>query len=233
VLARAGIGSRRKCEELISAGRVTVNGRVAALGDRVEPDTDHVEIDGSPVVIRDDLVYYLVNKPARVVSTAHDPEGRTTVIDLVPAEPRVFPVGRLDWDTEGLLIVTNDGELTNLLTHPSHGVEKQYLAEVEGVPTRAALRALRDGVDLEDGRTAPAQASLVQEHADGAAITIVIHEGRNRQVRRMLDAVGHPVRRLVRTRIGPIADRSLAPGEWRVIAPDEVRALYAAATHGK
>jgi 23S rRNA pseudouridine2605 synthase len=233
VLARAGLGSRRKCEELISAGRVTVNGRVASLGDKVEPDTDHVEIDGAPVVIRDDLVYYLVNKPARVVSTAHDPEGRTTVLDLVPAEPRVFPVGRLDWDTEGLLIVTNDGELTNLLTHPRHGVEKQYLAEVEGVPTRAALRALRDGVELEDGPTAPAQVSLAQEHGDGAAITIVIHEGRNRQVRRMLDAVGHPVRRLVRTRIGPIADRSLAPGEWRVVAPDEVRALYAAATHGK
>jgi 23S rRNA pseudouridine2605 synthase len=233
VLARAGIGSRRTCEELISAGRVTVNGRVAVLGDKVERDTDQVELDGSRVVIRDDLVYYLVNKPERAVSTAHDPQGRKTVLDLVPPEPRVFPVGRLDWDTEGLLIVTNDGELTNLLTHPSHGVEKQYLAEVEGVPTRAALRTLRDGVELEDGRTAPAEASLTQAHGGGAAVTIVIHEGRNRQVRRMLDAVGHPVLRLVRTRIGPIADRSLAPGEWRAITPDEVRALYAAATHGK
>jgi 23S rRNA pseudouridine2605 synthase len=233
VLARAGIGSRRTCEELISGGRVTVNGRVAVLGDKVEPDTDQVELDGSRVVIRDDLVYYLVNKPARVVSTAHDPQRRTTVLDLVPPEPRVFPVGRLDWDTEGLLILTNDGELTNLLTHPSHGVEKQYLAEVEGVPTRATLRTLRDGVDLEDGRTAPAEASLTQERGGGAAVTVVIHEGRNRQVRRMLDAVGHPVLRLVRTRIGPIADRSLAPGEWRAITPDEVRALYAAATHGK
>jgi 23S rRNA pseudouridine2605 synthase len=212
---------------------VTVNGRVAVLGDKVERDTDQVELDGSRVVIRDDLVYYLVNKPERAVSTAHDPQGRKTVLDLVPPEPRVFPVGRLDWDTEGLLIVTNDGELTNLLTHPSHGVEKQYLAEVEGVPTRAALRTLRDGVELEDGRTAPAEASLTQAHGGGAAVTIVIHEGRNRQVRRMLDAVGHPVLRLVRTRIGPIADRSLAPGEWRAITPDEVRALYAAATHGK
>ena len=145
----------------------------------------------------------------------------------------MFPVGRLDWETEGLLVLTNDGDLTNLLTHPRFGVEKEYLAEVEGVPSRAALRRLREGVELEDGMTAPAEARLTQERGDSAAIEVVIHEGRNRQVRRMCDAVGHPVRRLVRTRIGPLADRQLAPGSWRLLTPSEVRALYSAAIAGE
>jgi 23S rRNA pseudouridine2605 synthase len=228
VLARAGLGSRRACEALIAAGRVTVDGGVAVLGRRVDPDRDRIELDGVPVVTRADLVYYLLNKPARVVSTADDPEGRPTVVGLVPAEPRVFPVGRLDWDTEGLLLLTNDGDLTNRLTHPRHGVEKEYLAEVDGVPTRGELRQLREGIDLEDGPTAPAEVQLVQEGDGIAAITIVVHEGRNRQVRRMCEAVGHPVRRLVRIRIGPVTDRKLAPGVWRELRPDEVRALYAA-----
>lgn len=232
VLARAGIGSRRACEELIADRRVTVNGEVAVLGRRVDADGDRIELNGVPVVTRAGVVYYLLNKPANVVTTASDPEGRPTVVELVPSEPRVVPVGRLDWETEGLLVLTNDGDLTNLLTHPRHGVEKEYLAEVEGVPSRGALRRLRDGVELDDGVTAPAQARLVQSHGDGAAIAIVLHEGRNRQVRRMCDAIGHPVRRLVRTRIGPIADRSLAPGKWRALRPDEVRSLYAAAGPG-
>ena len=149
-------GSRRACEELIAEGRVTVDGVVAVLGRRVDPATSHVEVDGVPVVLRDDLVYYLLNKPAGRVTTARDPQGRPTVLDLVPAEPRVFPVGRLDFDTEGLLVLTNDGDLTHRLTHPSHGVRKTYLAEVEGVPSRAALRSLREGVMLDDGATAPA-----------------------------------------------------------------------------
>jgi 23S rRNA pseudouridine2605 synthase len=228
VLARAGLGSRRACEELIGDGRVEVNGEVAALGRRVDPEQDRVTVDGVTLPVRPGLVYYLLNKPAKVVTTADDPQGRPTVVGLVPAEPRVFPVGRLDWDTEGLLLLTNDGELAHGLTHPSRGVPKTYLAEVAGVPGRAALRRLREGVDLDDGRTAPARARLTQTTPTGSALEIVIHEGRNRQVRRMCEAVGHPVRRLVRTRFGPLRENRLAPGEWRVLTPAEIRALYEA-----
>ena len=228
VLARAGLGSRRACEELIEDGRVEVNGEVATLGRRVDPEHDRITLDGATIPVRSGLVYYLLNKPAKVVTTASDPEGRPTVLDLVPGEPRVFPVGRLDWDTEGLLLLTNDGDLAHGLTHPSRGVPKSYLAEVSGAPGRAALRKLRDGVDLDDGRTAPARAQVAQTTPTGAAVEIVIHEGRNRQVRRMLEAVGHPVRRLVRIRIGPLSDHRLAPGQWRPLEPAEVRALYAA-----
>jgi 23S rRNA pseudouridine2605 synthase len=229
VLARAGFGSRRAAEGLIAAGRVAVDGEVAHLGRRVDPSQQRITVDGIPVVARDDLVYYLLNKPARVVTTARDPQGRATVLDLVPLEPRVFPVGRLDFETEGLLLLTNDGELAQLLSHPRHGIEKAYLVEVEGVPSRAVVRRLRDGVALEDGRTSPARVRLVQPRGGAAALEIVIHEGRNRQVRRMCEAVGHPVRRLVRTRIGPISDRRLAPGAWRPLRAREVRALYEAA----
>jgi 23S rRNA pseudouridine2605 synthase len=228
VLARAGFGSRRACEELIGEGRVEVNGEVAALGRRVDPEHDRVSVDGVALPVRPGLVYYLLNKPARVVTTAHDPEGRPTVIDLVPGEPRVFPVGRLDWDTEGLLLLTNDGDLAHGLIHPSRGVPKTYLVEVAGVPGRAALRRLREGVDLDDGPTAPARARVTQTTPTGAALEIVIHEGRNRQVRRMCEAVGHPVRRLVRTRFGPLRDHRLAPGQWRALTSSEIRALYEA-----
>lgn len=222
VLAAAGFGSRRACEELIAEGRVTVDGAVAELGNRVDPETAQVEVDGVPVSVRPGLVYYLLNKPRGVVTTASDPQGRRTVVDLVPAEPRVFPVGRLDADTEGLLILTNDGDLTHRLTHPSYGVEKEYLAEVEGgAPTPGQLRQLRTGVELEDGVTAPAKAAAVPPRG----VRLTIHEGRNHQVRRMCEAVGHPVVRLVRTRIGPLADRRLKPGEWRELTTDEVRAL--------
>jgi 23S rRNA pseudouridine2605 synthase len=225
VLARAGLGSRRAAEALIAAGRVRVNGEVAHLGDRADPGTDRIEVDGVMVGVRPGLVHYLLNKPAGVVTTASDPHGRPTVVGLVPAEPRVFPVGRLDAETEGLLLLTNDGELAHRLTHPSFGVEKEYLAEVDGRPTRGALRRLREGIDLEDGRTAPARASLVGDRL----LRITVHEGRKRQVRRMCEAVGLPVRRLVRVRIGPITDRRLAPGEWRALRQDEVRALERAA----
>ena len=209
---------------------MTVDGEVARLGQRVDRRQARVEVDGVPVVVRDDVVYYLLNKPRRVVTTARDPEGRPTAVDLVPAEPRVFPVGRLDYDTEGLLVLTNDGDLAQLVTHPRHGVEKAYLAEVTGVPSRASLRRLREGVTLDDGPSAPADVRLVQSRGDESALEIVVHEGRNRLVRRMCDAVGHPVRRLVRTRIGPISDRRLAPGAWRALRPPEVQALYAAAS---
>ena len=224
VLARAGIGSRRVCEDLIAEGRVTVNGEVALLGRRVDTEHDRVEVDGVPVGVRPDLVYYVLNKPSGVVTTAADTHGRPTVVELVPREPRVFAVGRLDTDTEGLLLLTNDGDLTHRLTHPSFGVEKEYLAEVDGTPSRGAIRQLREGVLLEDGMTSPAKASLQPPNL----LTIVIHEGRNRQVRRMCEAIGHPVRRLVRTRVGPITDRTLKPGEWRSLTQAEVRDLQTA-----
>ena len=225
VLAQAGLGSRRTCEDLIERRRVRVNGEVAVLGRRVDPEVDVVEVDGAQIGVKAGLVHYLLHKPAGVITTVSDPQGRPTVVDLVPAEPRVFPVGRLDGDSEGLLLLTNDGDLTHRLTHPRYGVDKEYLVEVEGDPSRGALARLRDGVDLEDGRTAPAKVAQL----DARLLRITIHEGRNRQVRRMCEAIGHPVLRLVRTRIGPVADRSLKPGEWRALTQDEVRALERAA----
>lgn len=228
VLARAGFGSRRAVEELVAEGRVTVNGEVIVLGGRVDPENDLVEVDGVAIPVRSGLVYYLLNKPRGVITTADDPQGRPTVLELVPEEPRVFPVGRLDYDTEGLLLLTNDGELTHRLTHPSFGVEKEYLAQVEGEPTRGTVRRLREGIELDDGPTAPATVALVAP----STLRIAIHEGRNRQVRRMCAAVGHPVVRLVRTRIGPVADRSLPPGQWRLLDVVEIHEL-ARAVAGK
>jgi 23S rRNA pseudouridine2605 synthase len=221
VLARVGIASRRAAEELIARGRVTVNGDIAELGRRVDITADRVELDGTPIPIAPGLVHLLLNKPRGVLSTADDPQGRRTVVDLVPSQPRVFPVGRLDQDTEGLLILTNDGELTHRLTHPSFGVEKEYLAHVQGRPSRGALRRLREGVELDDGPTAPAEAGLVAPNL----VRLVIHEGRNRQVRRMCAAIGHPVERLVRTRIGPLTGRKLKPGAFRELTVDEVLEL--------
>jgi len=225
VLARIGVGSRRVCEDLITAGRVTVNGEVPVLGRRIDPSVDEVELDGVPLPVTPGLVHYLLNKPVGVVSTAEDTHGRPTVVSLVPPEPRVFPVGRLDMDSEGLLLLTNDGGLTHRLTHPSFGVPKEYLVEVEGVPSAGAVRRLREGVELEDGMTAPARVATVAP----SLLRIVIHEGRNRQVRRMCEAVGHPVVRLVRTRIGPLTDPTLSPGSWRRLTIDEVRTLASAA----
>ena len=221
VLARAGVASRRACEDLITAGRVAVNGRPAHLGQRIDPQTDVVEVDGVLVAVAPDLVHYLLHKPRGVVTTARDPEGRPTVVGLVPDEQRVFPVGRLDADTEGLLLLTNDGELAHRLTHPSFGVDKEYLAEVEGALKPGELRSLRAGVDLSDGRTAPAKVVQVSP----GVLRITIHEGRNRQVRRMCEAVGHPVRRLIRTRIGPITDHRLKAGEWRSLTRAELQSL--------
>jgi 23S rRNA pseudouridine2605 synthase len=224
-MARIGVGSRRVCEDLIADGRVTVNGELPVLGRRVDPSVDRVELDGVPLPVRPGLVHYLVNKPLGVVSTAEDTHGRPTVVSLVPDDTRVYPVGRLDMDSEGLVILTNDGELTHRLTHPSFGVPKEYLVEVEGQPSAGAVRRLREGVDLDDGMTAPARVSVVAP----TLLRMVIHEGRNRQVRRMCEAVGHPVVRLVRTRIGPLADPSLGPGSFRPLSFDEVRSLAAAA----
>ena len=206
-----------------------MDGQVAALGRRIDPSAVRVELDGVLVPVAPGLVYYLLNKPDGVITTADDPQGRPTVISLVPPEPRVFAVGRLDHHTEGLLILTNDGALSQLLTHPSHGVDKEYVAEVTGgTPSPGALRALRQGVELDDGPTAPAEVGVL---APGV-LRLVIHEGRNRQVRRMCDAIGHPVLRLVRTRIGPVRDTTLPPGRWRALSAHEVRSLAAAANPG-
>ena len=222
VLATRGWGSRRVCEDLISAGRVTVNGDVAVLGRRVDTDADTVEVDGVPIGVKPGLVHYLLNKPRGVVTTSSDTHGRPTVVELVPVEPRVFSVGRLDADTEGLLLLTNDGDLAQMLTHPSHGVEKEYLAEVEGgTVAQGKLRTLREGIELDDGMTAPADVS----QPTPGVLRITIHEGRNRQVRRMCEAIGHPVRRLVRVRIGTLRDPALQPGQWRELTPAELKAL--------
>jgi len=224
-MARAGLGSRRVCEDLIAEGRVRVNGREIELGARVLP-ADEIAVDGAVISTKVDGVTYLLNKPTGVVTTAEDTHDRPTVVSLVPSEPRVFPVGRLDLDTEGLLLLTNDGEMAHRLTHPSFGIEKEYLVHVRGRPGRAALRQLREGVELEDGATSPAKASVI---APGL-LRLTIHEGRNRQVRRMCEAVGHPVVRLARSRIGPISDSRLAPGQWRELEQSELLDLQRAVT---
>lgn len=225
VLAKSGLGSRRTCEQLIVDGRVRVNGAPARLGQRADGAHDHIEVDGIPLPVREGLAYYLLNKPVGVVCSAADPQGRQTVLDLLPEAPRVFPVGRLDITSEGLLVVTNDGELAFQLTHPSFGVTKEYVVEVEGKFSKDAVGQLRRGVQLEDGLTAPAKVSQLAPNS----ARISIHEGRNRQVRRMCEAVGSPVRRLVRTRIGPLSDPALGPGEWRNLSVREVRDLWQAA----
>ena len=211
VLAGIGLASRRVVEGYIIDERITVNGEIAHIGQRVNRDKDELSFDGVPLRVNPELVYYLLHKPKGVISTANDPQGRRTVNDLVPAEPRVYPVGRLDKDTEGLLLITNDGDLTYRLTHPSQGVEKEYLAEVSQKVSRGSLRRLREGIELEDGLTSPARVSQIQD----GIIKIVIHEGRNRQVRRMFQAIGHPVKRLIRTRIGNMVDLTLQSGQWR------------------
>ena len=211
VLAGIGLASRRVVEGYILDERITVNGEIAHIGQRVNRDKDELSFDGVPLRVNPELVYYLLHKPKGVISTANDPQGRKTVIDLVPVEPRVYPVGRLDKDTEGLLLITNDGDLTYRLTHPSQGVEKEYLVELSQKVSRGNLRRLREGIDLEDGLTSPAKVSQIQD----GVIKIVIHEGRNRQVRRMFQAIGHPVKRLIRTRIGNMVDHTLQSGQWR------------------
>lgn len=223
-LARAGYGSRRACEILISERRVTIDGRVAELGNRVDPELQLICVDGSLAPTAQNAVYYLLNKPDGIVTTAFDPQGRSTVLDFVESPVRIFPVGRLDMNTEGLLILTNDGRLAHLLTHPSSGIAKEYLARVEGDPSPSAIRRLREGVELDDGRTRPAQVSRVSE----GLLRLVIHEGRNRQVRRMCAAVGHEVTRLVRTRIGPLQDATLTPGSARQLSISEIRQLMEA-----
>jgi len=228
-LARAGLGSRRACEELIAAGRVKVNGRVATLGDRVDPARDLVVVRGHRVSTDPALRYFALHKPAGVTTTMRDAHAAVDLRRYLPLEPRVFPVGRLDRDSEGLLLLTNDGELANRLAHPRHGVEKEYLAEVEGAPTERHLARLRRGVELEDGLAKAVAARAAGGSGGRGAVRLVMGEGRKREVRRMLDAVGLPVRRLVRVRIGPLRLGRLRAGEVRELDPEEVQALYRAA----
>lgn len=225
VIAHAGLMSRRAAEDAIRDGRVRIDGRVAILGDRIDPDTERITLDGAPIPTAADLETFLLYKPLGVISTASDPDGRTTVLDLVPSENRLYPVGRLDADTEGLILVSNDGELTNRVTHPRFGITKTYLAEVRGRPTRATLKILAENVTLEDGPAHAESVRVVASHQSTTMVEIVMLEGRNREVRRMLSAVGHDVIRLARTAIGPIADRSLTPGSARRLKPDEIQRL--------
>ena len=215
-LARAGVASRRRADELIKAGRVRVNGEPGRLNTFVQTG-DRVEVDGEPVAAQR-LAYVLLHKPAGTVTTAQDPQGRPTVVDLVDLPERVVPVGRLDVDTTGALLLTNDGPLAHRLAHPRYGVEKTYEVDVEGEPDGTALRALAEGVELEDGRTAPARVRRLAP----TTIELTIHEGRNRQVKRMFDAIGHPVRRLHRSAYAGLTLEGLEPGRWRELEPSEV-----------
>jgi 23S rRNA pseudouridine2605 synthase len=225
VLARAGFGSRRGCEELIVQGRVTVNASVATLGDRVDAEHDVVKVDGHVVNLDPNVRYYAFHKPRGVVTTMRDPQGRDDLRSFLPQGPRVFPVGRLDRDSEGLLLLTNDGEVANRLLHPSHGVEKEYLAEVEGEPRPRDLARIRRGVELDDGPARALSARVAASASGRGALRLVMTEGRKREVRRLLDAVGLPVTRLVRVRFGPIRLGSLPPGALRPLTPEEVRSL--------
>lgn len=228
MLAAAGVSSRRGAEELIKAGRVTVNGQVVNLGDCVDPLRDLVAVDGQPVHLPAWRTIML-NKPAGIVTSRKDPHATDTVMSLVPPIPGLHPVGRLDKNTTGLLLLTNDGELTFALTHPRHVVDKTYRAWVRGIPSNDALQQLRRGIALADGPTAPAQARRIFTRADRTMVEITIHEGRKRQVRRMLEAVGAPVISLSRVRIGPLGLGDLPEGQWRDLREDELAALYHAA----
>lgn len=226
VMASRGVASRRACEDLILAGRVRVNGKIVReMGTKVSQG-DIIAVDGRELSAKKDPpVYVILNKPKGFVTTVKDPEGRSTVMDLVSKlGARVYPVGRLDYDTEGLLILTNDGDMSYALTHPSHGVDKTYVARVWGTPTREALKKLRSGVELEDGLTAPARVKLLRRGRQ-SEIELIIHQGKKRQVRRMLEAVGHPVIGLRRTRFGPLSVQGIPPGKYRHLTLDEIRAL--------
>jgi len=252
ILSQAGVASRRAAERLIADGRVTLNGKtVLEMGTKADADTDDIRVDGRRLRAPERKRYILLNKPAGVVSTRSDPQRRRTVIDLLAGvREYVYPVGRLDYETGGLLLLTNDGDLAARLTHPRHGVERSYEARVAGMPDAEALRQLREGIPLDGRRTLPAEAMLLNPRHESAGrpkglqlrdregpqpreregvVQITIREGRNRQVRRMLEAVGHPVRELARTRIGPLTDRRLKAGMWRDLTKEEVTTLQALA----
>jgi pseudouridine synthase len=238
ILSAAGVASRRAAEVLISQGRVSVNGdTVTELGTRADPDRDDIRVDGRRVRASAPRRYVLLNKPTGYVTTRRDPQGRRTVLDLLPRDASsLYPVGRLDYDTEGLLLLTNDGDLAARLTHPRHEVPKTYQAVVRGVPSPECMATLARGVVIDGARTAPADVRLVKTFRsrgrDEGVLEIVLREGRNRQVRRMCEAVGHPVDHLRRVRIGPIGDVALKPGQWRELNAREVAALKRSAEGG-
>lgn len=226
VMARRGVASRRACEKLILAGRVSVNGNVVtAMGTKVKPG-DIIAVDGQELPPdREPLVYLMLNKPKGCVTTVKDPQGRTTVMDLLDNQKqRIYPVGRLDYDTEGLLLLTNDGELSYALTHPSHEVDKTYLAVVKGMLSSSALDKLRSGIELEDGKTSPAKVSILKL-GNQSKISLTIHEGKKRQVRRMLEAVDYPVISLTRTHFGSLSLQGLDAGKYRHLTKEEIKAL--------
>ncbi len=226
VLARAGFGSRRGCEELIRQGRVFINGQVAELGQRADPERDQIMVDGQLVRARRSFTYIALYKPQGVLSAERDDSGRhRTVRDLVPLPGHLYPVGRLDLNSEGLILLTNDGELTNLLTHPRYEHPKEYRVDVEGHPTDKTLERWRRGVYLDDRRTAPAEVSVISRKKDHTQLRVVLREGRKRQIRRVATKLGHPVRRLVRVRIGPIQLGDLTPGQWRPLSDRELAQL--------
>jgi len=226
-LAHAGVASRRTCEELITAGKVRVNGVVVTeLGVKVDPSADRVEVNGKPVEQKEDKVYVLLNKPKGYVTTLRDPQGRPKVVDLLKdVDKRVYPVGRLDFDTEGLLILTNDGEMTFALTHPRHEIGKTYIALVKGMPDNDKLKRFRKGLRLADGVTAPARLKLLRKQGGNTLLEITIYEGRNRQIRRMCETIGHPVLELRRTAMGFLQLGSLKNGEYRYLSKSEITKL--------
>ena len=227
-LARAGFGSRRACEELIAAGRVEINGRVATLGDRLDPAVDQVRVDGSTVNVNPQLRTFALHKPRGVTTTMRDPHAQRDLSGFLPKGVHVFPVGRLDRDTEGLLLLTNDGSLAHRLTHPRYAIEKEYLAQVDRPPSQRQLARLRRGVELDDGTARAVDARSAGGAAGRGGVRLVMVEGRKREVRRMLDAIELPVRRLVRVRVGPIRLGKLGPGDVRELEPEDVRALFRA-----
>ena len=231
-LANAGLMSRRAAEDAIRAGRVAVDGKKSKLGDRVEVSTQQVTVDGVPIPVNPELETYLLYKPRGIISTASDPHGRKTVVDLVTSEKRLYPVGRLDYESEGLILLTNDGELANRVTHPRYGIEKRYLALVRGGPSNSDIRSLTEGVELDDGPARASSARIVDRKGEEAMIEMTMGEGRNREVRRMFEALGLEVARLVRTAIGPINDRSLKAGESRLLSTGEISDLLASGTPG-
>jgi pseudouridine synthase len=231
-VAGAGLMSRRAAEDAIRAGRVAIDGRSAVLGDRVDVAVQKVTVDGIPIPVNPDLETYLLYKPPGVVSSASDPEGRRTVVDLVTGGGRLFPVGRLDYDSEGLILLTNDGDLANRVTHPRYGIVKKYLALVGGGPTKTDVQRLAKGIDLEDGPARALSASIVGRQGGETMVELTMGEGRNREVRRMFEAMGFEVMRLVRTAIGPISDRSLKPGQSRRLSTSEIRDLLASGSPG-
>lgn len=233
ILSHAGVASRRAAEELITEGRVTVDGEIATIGDKADPTAADIRVDGQRVNTDPERVYVMLNKPRGVVTTLDDPEGRPTVADLLNLDVRVFPVGRLDMDTEGLLLLTNDGDLAHALMHPSYEVERTYVALVDGAVRRDQMHRLRDGVDLGDGRASPVSARILEDDRRRALVEVVMTEGRNREVRRMLDAVGLPVERLARVAYDGVELGEIGQGNWRFLTQREIGRLHAAVGEGE